>query len=81
MEMKRALQEEIKSIDIFLLLLSGKNVRFDAGTQKLLLWYEAVFGKELWKHVIVETTFWTHTQAEIQNRKQNQQVVLNMLST
>lgn len=35
--------------------------RFDESTIELLLWYEAIFGKEMWKHVIVETTFWSHS--------------------
>jgi hypothetical protein len=35
--------------------------RFDESTVELLLWYEAIFGKEMWKHVIVETTFWSHS--------------------
>jgi hypothetical protein len=29
---------------------------------ELLLWYEAIFGKEMWKHVVVETTFWSHSK-------------------
>ena len=35
--------------------------RFDQSTVELLLWYEAIFGKEMWKHVIVSTTFWSHS--------------------
>ena len=35
--------------------------RFDQSTVELLLWYEAIFGKEMWKHVVVETTFWSHS--------------------
>ena len=42
--------------------------RFDESTAELLLWYEAIFGKEMWKHVIVETTFWSHSEAEAQKR-------------
>ncbi len=67
--MKKFLADEVKSVDIFMLLISGKSTRFDQGTQELLLWYEAVFGKEMWKHVVVETTFWKHTKQEAEDRK------------
>ena len=31
-------------------------------TVELLLWYEAIFGREMWKHVVSETTFWSHSE-------------------
>lgn len=40
LDMKNTLQHKIKSVDVFLLLISGKATRFDTGTQELLLWYE-----------------------------------------
>ena len=38
------------------------NCRFDVSTVELLLWYEAIFGREMWKHVVSETTFWSHSE-------------------
>ena len=35
---------------------------------ELLLWYEAIFGKEMWKHVVVETSFWSHSEEAVQQR-------------
>jgi hypothetical protein len=35
-----------------------------------LKWYEAIFGKEMWKHVITETTFWSHRESADTQRKQ-----------
>jgi len=48
--------------------------RFDAGTIELLTWYEAIFGKDMWKHVITETTFWKHTNAAATERLNKRQL-------
>ncbi len=45
--------------------------RFDSSTIELLIWYEAIFGKEMWKHVITETTFWKHSKAAVEDRINN----------
>lgn len=74
LNMKEALQRDIKSVDIFLLLLSGKDTRFDEGTQELLLWYQAIFGVDMWKHLIVETTFWGHSETNKADRMSNRGV-------
>ena len=37
---------------------------------ELLLWYEAIFGKSMWRHVVTETTFWSHSAAEVRKRMQ-----------
>ena len=42
--------------------------RFDQSTVELLLWYEAIFGKEMWKHVVVETSFWSHSEEAVKQR-------------
>ncbi len=42
--------------------------RFDSSTVELLLWYEAIFGKEMWRHVVTETTFWKHSEAAAMER-------------
>jgi hypothetical protein len=34
-----------------------------------MAWYEAVFGQQMWRNVILEVTFWKHTLADIRNRK------------
>ena len=42
--------------------------RFDQSTVELLLWYEAIFGKDMWKHVVAETTFWSHSEEAVNQR-------------
>ena len=37
---------------------------------ELLLWYEAIFGKDMWKHVVVETSFWSHSLDAVSQRWQ-----------
>ena len=46
------------------------NCRFDVSTVELLLWYEAIFGREMWKHVVSETTFWSHSEESVDLRMQ-----------
>ncbi len=29
-----------------------------------MAWYEAVFGQQMWRNVIIEVTFWRHTQTD-----------------
>jgi hypothetical protein len=41
---------------------------------ELLNWYEAIFGKEMWKHVVTETTFWKHSTAATNDRRDNRQM-------
>ena len=74
--MQEILKDQIKYLDIFLLVIKGDFTRFDLSTQELLLWYEAVFGKDMWKHVTIATSFWGHTEAEALKRKRNRQVIL-----
>ena len=56
--------------------------RFDQSTVELLLWYEAIFGKDMWKHVVAETTFWSHSLEAVSQRWQERgQVSSSLLST
>ena len=73
LEMQKVLKHEIGSVDVFLLLFSGQSTRFDESTVELLLWYEAIFGRQMWKHVVTETTFWSHSAraAEFRSRERD----------
>jgi hypothetical protein len=53
---------------VCLMIIRHINFRFDQSTVELLLWYEAIFGREMWKHVITETTFWSHSQDAVDKR-------------
>ena len=69
LQLQQVLKDNIKSIDIFMLLFKGSNLRFDSSLVEMIQWYEAIFGKDMWKHVVTETTFWSHTEAEARKRE------------
>ncbi len=48
--------------------------RIDSNTIELLTWYEVIFGKEMWKHVIIETTFWKHGKADVLDRQRTRKI-------
>ena len=68
-EMQQYLKDNYDSINIFLLLIKGSDTRFDDSLDRMLQWYEEIFGKDFWKHVVVEVTFWKHTEKAIKERK------------
>ena len=68
-DMQQYLKNNYDSINIFLLLIKGSDTRFDDSLEKMLQWYEEIFGKDFWKHVVVEVTFWKHTAKAIADRK------------
>jgi hypothetical protein len=50
-------------------ILHNSNCRFEPETVQLLKWYQTVFGVEMWTNVLVEVTFWKHSEAEVKTRK------------
>jgi len=68
-EMQQYLKDNYDSINIFLLLIKGSDTRFDDSLDRMLQWYEEIFGKDFWKHVVVEVTFWKHTAKAKKERK------------
>ena len=44
-------------------------IRIDAGTADLLAWFEAVLGKPLWDNLIVDSTFRSESEVEIERFK------------
>ena len=70
-----ALAEDLKkmgSIDAFLLLFKGVNLRFDQRMQEQITLFRNIFGANLFQNVITEFTFWSHDKASIRKRKRNQ---------
>ena len=52
--MANILKDQVKSVDVFLLLFNGGNSRFEASIIKLLKLYESLFSKDMWKNAITE---------------------------
>ena len=69
-----ALAEGIKrigSITAFMMLFNGEIPRFTQSTQERVKLYENIFGREMWKNIITEFTFWGHDEGSIKKRWKN----------
>ena len=64
--MAEMLKEELKpsTLNIILITFKGTDRRFDVHTLALLKLYEEIFGKEMWRNVVVEMSYWGHSEAE-----------------
>ena len=54
LEMAKIMKNEVKAVDVFLLLFNGQNPRFEASILKLLKLYQSIFSDKMWKNVITE---------------------------
>lgn len=52
--MAKIMKNEVKAVDVFLLLFNGQNPRFEASILKLLKLYQSIFSDKMWKNVITE---------------------------
>ena len=52
-------------------MFKGTDIRFSTHTIALLKLYQNIFGKEMWKNVIVEISYWKHTEREACDRISN----------
>ena len=76
-KMAQMLKENIKTIDVIIIMFKGTDRRFDTHTVTLLRLYEEIFGKEMWRNVVVEISYWGHSQADTCQRLTNYQPPLN----
>ena len=67
------LKEELKpsELHVILITLKGTDRRFDAHTLALLKLYEEIFGKAMWRNVVVEMSYWGHTKTDYCARHNN----------
>eukprot|EP00092_Neocalanus_flemingeri_P002214 GFUD01002355.1.p1 GENE.GFUD01002355.1~~GFUD01002355.1.p1 ORF type:complete len:1269 (+),score=229.33 GFUD01002355.1:139-3945(+) len=65
------LKQELRDISGIIIMFKGSDDRFDANTISLLKFYEQIFGKEMWKSVVVEMSFWYHTKTDACKRKED----------
>ena len=71
--MAEMLKEELKpsTLNIILITFKGTDRRFDVHTLALLKLYEEIFGKEMWRNVVVEMSYWRHKHKDACDRKNN----------
>ena len=60
--------ETLKSANTLLLVMKGTDLRLDASLQQMLREMEALFGEEMWDHVVVGVTFWSFHPNVVQAR-------------
>ena len=70
-KMAQMLKENIKTIDVIIIMFKGTDRRFDTHTVTLLRLYEEIFGKEMWRNVVVEMSYWGHKNKDACDRKNN----------
>ena len=49
-------------------------IRYDKSLVELMNWYEAIFGKDIWKHLAMEISFWGHKDEEAKDRRATREV-------
>ena len=62
------LKEDLKQIDIFLVMFKEDNVRFVSSMQNALNIFTSIFGDTFWKNMATEFTYWSYGQDKMKNR-------------
>ena len=78
-EMMTVLKETIKSANTLLLVLKGTETRIDAAMQQMLREMKALFGDEMWNHVVVGVSFWSFSAAAVDARNRFIRVKLSFV--
>ena len=60
--------ESVKSANTLLLVIKGNDMRFDASLQQMLREMEALFGEDMWDHVVIGVSFWSFDQDIVEDR-------------
>ena len=60
--------ETLKSANTLLLVIKGTDLRLDASLQQMLREMEALFGEEMWDHVVIGVSFWSFDQDIAEDR-------------
>ena len=62
-ELTEFLKEDLKQIDIFLVMFKESDTRFVSSMRKAIDVFESIFGDSFYKNMAVEFTFWNLTKA------------------
>ena len=68
LEMATLLKNELKTVDVYLLLFHGQKPRITSPTTTLLKLYGGIFSDSFWNHVISEITWWKSDIDSIEDR-------------
>ena len=56
--MMTVLKESVETANILLLVLKGTDTRVDASVMQMLMEMRALFGENMWSHLVVAVSFW-----------------------
>ena len=73
LEAVQFLKDQVLTVDVFVLMFKGTNIRFDDSMQRQLELFESVFGHEMWENTVTEISFWKHTEEDVIERFKSQQ--------
>ncbi len=51
-----------------MLVMKGTDMRLDASLQQMLREMEALFGEDMWNHVVIGVSFWSFDEDDVQDR-------------
>jgi hypothetical protein len=60
--------ESVKSANTLLLVMKGTDMRLDASVQQMLREMEALFGEDMWNHVVIGVSFWSFDEDYVEDR-------------
>ena len=58
----------MKSANTLLLVMKGTDMRLDASLQQMLREMVALFGDEMWNHIVVGVSFWSFDLDDVEDR-------------
>jgi len=74
MEIVNVVKNDIKTIDVFLLLFDGSKPRFQRPVVELLRLYESMFSTDIWRNTITQFGFWKHDEDSVEERLEEQEM-------
>jgi hypothetical protein len=67
-EMLKVLKEQIVTANALMIVVKGTETRIDAALQLMLRELKALFGNDMWHHVIIGVSFWSYSEFAIDSR-------------
>ncbi len=75
--MMTVLKETVKSANTLLLVMKGTETRVDAAMQQMLREMKALFGDDMWNHIVIGVSFWSYSASEVEGRNRFKTIFFN----
>jgi len=73
-EIVNVVKNDIKIIDVFLMLFDGSKPRFQKPVVELLKLYESMFSADMWRNTVTQFGFWKHDEDSVEERLDEQEM-------